>query len=69
MGIEIGIRNSLYLFVYKSNFDLLKNKIDKEARKEFERKKKMCLTNTGGKRNKKKNHDTGKKRKVREGIR
>jgi hypothetical protein len=32
-GIEVELRNSLNLFVNRRNFDILKNKMDKEARK------------------------------------
>jgi hypothetical protein len=67
LGIEVGTRNSLNLLIYKSNFDVLKNKIDKPARKEFG-KRKLPLMKARGKKNKEKD-GKDKRRKVRVEIR
>jgi hypothetical protein len=69
MGIEVGRKDSLNLFLHKSNFDILKNKIEKKARKGFRRKKKMPLTVARDKKNRKGKNSGGKRRKVRVEIR
>jgi hypothetical protein len=69
IGIEVGTRNSFVQFIHKSNFVILKNKIDKEARKRCVRMRKMPLTKAGGKKNKTEKDDGWKRRKLTGGIR
>jgi hypothetical protein len=69
IGIEVGTRNSFDQFIYKSNFVILKNEIDKEARKGFGRMSKIPLTKVRGKKNKIETDNKWKRRKVMGGIR
>jgi hypothetical protein len=68
-SIEVGARQSLNLLLLRSNFDILKNKIDKETRKRFGRKKKIPLTKVRDKKNKMEKDGRGKRRNVRMEIR
>jgi hypothetical protein len=68
-SIEVGARNILHLLVHKSNFDVLKNMMDKEAQKEFRRKRMISLTMVRDKKNKKKEDTERKRRKMRTVIR
>jgi hypothetical protein len=52
IGIKVSTRNCLNWLSHKSNFIILKHKMDKKVREGFGRKRRMSLTKARGKKNK-----------------